>query len=117
MSKSVKIVETGERFRSAADCAAVLRVTTAAVVHCLKGRRKTVAGCTVVYDGYGLILYKERKPQVRRIIYDDAGRWYEGYSHLARVKGITPARARTLVLRDGVYKERRPHNDLFGPLG
>lgn len=113
MSKNVRIVETGELFRSAADCAAVLHVTTAAVVHCLKGRRKTVAGCTVVYDFVPLGF--PRKPRVRRMIFDEQGRFYFTYSELAQVKGITPARARTIVLRHGVFKE--PHrNDLFGPI-
>lgn len=113
MSKNVRIVETGELFRSASDCAAILKVSTGAVVHCLKGRRKTVAGCTVVYDfvprGF------PRKPRVRRLIYDDQGRFYFSYLELARAKGITPARARTIVLRHGIYKEPH-HNDLFGPI-
>lgn len=116
MSKNVQIVETGEYFRSAAHCARTLGVSTGMVVHCLKGRRKTVAGCTVIYAF--VPKGTPRQPCPRRIIYDDLGHWYEGYSHIARMHDLTPAKARTVTMRNGgVFPTRKPHNDLFGPIG
>jgi hypothetical protein len=116
MSKNVQIVETGEYFRSAAHCARTLGVSTGMVVHCLKGRRKTVAGCTVIYAfvPWG----SPRYSCPRRIIYDDTGRWYEGYSHIARIHHLTPAKARSMTIGNGgVFPTRKAHhNDLFGPL-
>ncbi|QIG75315.1 putative HNH endonuclease protein [Rhizobium phage RHph_Y52] len=117
MSKRVKIIETGEIFASAADCAAVLGCSVGMVVHCLKGRRKTAKGCTVEYTNVPARFDGFVKPPAATpvAIRDAAGRLFDSYADLARFKGVTPERARAIVLKHGYYKEPH-HHDLFGPL-
>ena len=121
MSKMVRIVETGEVYRSASDVAAVLGCTVGAVVHCLKGRMPTVKGVTVRYNTERTFLEPptEKPPRIR-IISDTNGRRYYGYIAVAAAFGITSARARTLTIRNnGIFpatETPRHDDDLFGPI-
>lgn len=115
MSKPVEIIETGEVCHSVADAARLLRVSISAVIQCLKGRSKRVAGCRVRYAP--VPMYRPPRPHgPRRIVFDTAGKWYASYSDIARVHGLTPAKARTLTLKNGGVFPVPHHNDLFGPL-
>ena len=119
VSKVVRNLDTGELYRSTHDAAHALGVSPGAVVHCLKGRQKTVAGVKLAYETRQAFLHG--KPSPRRLIRDEQGNIYKGYTALAKAKGLTPARARVLVLRepDGVFRQRvttRRTNDLFAPI-
>lgn len=116
MTKAIRCRETGEVWRSAVQTAQVLGVTPGAVVHHLKGRQPTVAGVTLEYAPDVYFKPVARSPVV--LVRDDQGRLYAGYTTLARMKGVTPAKARAIALKNGgVYRERGSvTNDLFGDI-
>lgn len=116
--KQVRCIETGTVYQSVRAASADTGVTENQVVHVLKGRTRRAGRWSFCYDDAHDVTMnrpsRSRQSSPRRIVFDDSGRWFLGFAELARAKGITAARARTLVLRDeeGIYR----CHDLFAPL-
>jgi hypothetical protein len=118
MSKALRLNEGGKIFRSAAACAAWLGVTRSAVTNHLKGRAPTVKGFTISYIQSVPHRFPPATHPPKRIIFGDDGRFYLTYSEVARANGITPAKARSIILSqpDGVFRMPKPKKAYTGDL-